>query len=143
MNVAAIASVAPQHTVISRSGSTVIPYQFRYFSAIASLSAGLPHVIAYWLMSPLIAAHAASFIGSGIGKSGNPCARLIAPYWFATRVISRITDSVKVLARLAVAARLDVFWVSVITLEPELRRGKLIDKSYHFHNDPREGRAGR
>src|SRR3982075_2085157 len=98
----AIASVAPPHTVISRSRSTVLPYQLRYFSAIASLSAGLPQVIAYWLMSPLIAAHAASFIGSGIGKSGNPCARLIAPYWFATRVISRITDSVNVLALFAV-----------------------------------------
>jgi len=46
--------------------------------SIAIRSAALPHVTAYWLMSPLIAAHAASFIGSGIGKSGNPCARLIA-----------------------------------------------------------------
>ena len=41
----------------------------------------MPQVIAYWLMSPWIAAHAASFIGSGIGKSGKPCARLIAPCW--------------------------------------------------------------
>ena len=32
----AIASVAPQQTVISRSGSTSIPYHCRYFSAIAS-----------------------------------------------------------------------------------------------------------
>jgi len=100
--------------VISRSGSTSIPYQLRYFSAIASLSAGLPHVIAYWLMSPWIAAHAASFIGAGIGKSGNPCARFIAPYWLATRVISRITDSVNVLARFAVAARAEALWVLVI-----------------------------
>ena len=84
-------------------------YQRRYFSAIARRSAGLPHVIAYWLMSPWIAAHAASFIGSGIGKSGNPCARLIAPCWLAMRVISRMTDSVNVLARLAVAARAEVF----------------------------------
>src|SRR6266496_4873332 len=53
-------------------------------------------------MSPRIAAHAASFIGSGIGKSGKPWARLIAPYWFATRVISRMTDSVNVEARCAV-----------------------------------------
>ena len=56
-------------------------YQRRYFSAIASRSAGAPQVIAYWLMSPWIAAQAASFIGSGIGKSGKPCARLIAPCW--------------------------------------------------------------
>src|SRR5438045_8796769 len=52
-------------------------------------------------MSPLIAAHAASFIGSGIGTSGKPCARLIASCWFAIRVISRITDSVNVDVRLA------------------------------------------
>ena len=52
-------------------------------------------------MSPLIAAHAASFMGSGIGKSGNPCARLMASCWFAIRVISRITDSVNVDVRLA------------------------------------------
>src|SRR6185436_2850243 len=52
-------------------------------------------------MSPLIAAHAASFIGSGIGKSGNPCARLIASCWLAIRVISRMTDSVNVAVRLA------------------------------------------
>ena len=64
-------------------------------------SAALPQVTAYWLMSPLIAAHAASFIGSGIGKSGNPCARLIASCWLAIRVISRITDSVNVAVLLA------------------------------------------
>jgi hypothetical protein len=55
--------------------------------------------MAYWFTSPWIAAHAASFIGSGIGKSGKPWARLIAPCWLATRVISRMTDSVKVLVR--------------------------------------------
>jgi hypothetical protein len=67
-------------------------------------------------MSPWIAAHAASFIGAGIGKSGIPCARLIAPYWFEIRVISRITDSVNVLARFAVAARAETFRGLVIGL---------------------------
>jgi len=43
---------------------------------------------------------------------------LIAPYSFATRVISRITDSVKVLARFAVAARLEPECVSVMSLKP-------------------------
>src|SRR5215210_7620323 len=76
-----------------------------------------------------MAAHAASFIGSGIGKSGKPCARLIAPYWFATRVISRITDSVKVLARLAVAARFEAFFISVMTLE--LGCGRKLDLTNH------------
>ena len=89
-------------------------YHCRYFSAIASRSAGLPQVIAYWFTSPRIAAHAASFIGSGIGKSGKPCARLIAPYSFATRVISRITDSVKLSARLAVLMRRDAVSTSAI-----------------------------
>lgn len=65
-------------------------------------------------MSPWIAAHAASFIGAGIGKSGIPCARFIAPYWFEMRVISRITDSVNVLARFAVAARRETFLLVVI-----------------------------
>src|SRR3954470_16336406 len=73
-----------------------MPYHRLYFSAIAMRSAELPQVTAYWLMLPWIAAHAASFIGSGIGKSGNPCARLIASCWLAMRVISRMTDSVNV-----------------------------------------------
>src|SRR3954463_7952666 len=133
-NTDAIASVAPHVTVISRSGSTSMLYQCRYLSAIASRSAGLPHVIAYWFTSPWIAAHAASFIGSGIGKSGNPWARLMAPYWLAMRVISRITDSVKLLARFAVAARLDAAWLSIIANEP--RAGIAFEESYHFPIGP-------
>ena len=68
-------------------------------------SAELPQVMAYWLMLPWIAAHAASFIGSGIGKSGKPCARLTASCWFAMRVISRMTDSVNVWVRRAASMR--------------------------------------
>src|SRR3954468_204675 len=56
-------------------------------------------------MLPWIAAHAASFIGSGIGKSGNPCARLTASCWLAMRVISRMTDSVNVEVRRAASIR--------------------------------------
>src|SRR6476469_6551199 len=52
-------------------------------------------------MSPLIAVHAAAFIASGIGKSGNPCARFTALCMAAIRVISRITDSVNVAVRRA------------------------------------------
>src|SRR4051812_16353121 len=52
-------------------------------------------------MSALIAVHAASFIGSGIGKSGKPCARFTASCRLAMRVISRITDSVNVAVLLA------------------------------------------
>src|ERR1700733_4427686 len=96
---AAMASVPPQVTVTSRSGSTSMSYIRRYFSAIASRRTALPHVIAYWLMSPRMAAHAASFIGSGIAKSGKPCARLMAPCAWATLDISRMTDSLNVDAR--------------------------------------------
>src|SRR4030095_13447616 len=95
----AMASVAPQVTVISVSVLTAKLYHFRYFSAIASRSDGDPHVIAYWLTSPWIAAAAAFFIGSGMGKSGKPWARLIAPCWCASRVISRMTLSVNVAVR--------------------------------------------
>src|SRR5438067_13703125 len=35
---------------------------------------------------------------SGAAKSGNPCDRLTAPYFIASRVISRMTDSVNWLA---------------------------------------------
>ena len=72
MNTDAIASVAPHVTVTSRSGSTSMPYQRRYFSAIPMRRFADPHVTAYWLRFPWIAAQAASFIGSGIGKSGKP-----------------------------------------------------------------------
>src|SRR5881296_4088042 len=98
----AIASVAPQVTVISVSGFTVIPYQSAYFLASASRSRFAPQVIAYWFTSSRIARAAASFSTSGAGKLGNPWARLMAPCSFASRVMPRITDSVKPWVRAAV-----------------------------------------
>jgi len=47
---------------------------------------------------------------------------LIAPCWFATRVLSRITDSVKLRARFAVAARLEAVCASVMRLKPAYGR---------------------
>ena len=91
----AIASVAPQVTVTSASGSTVMPYHSAYFRASASRSRLAPQVMAYWFTSSRIARAAASFSTSGQGKLGNPCARLIALCSFASRVMPRITDSVK------------------------------------------------
>ncbi len=85
----------PQVTVTSRSGSTATPYSRVNLAAMASRRERAPQVIAYWLMSPEIARRAASFTSSGAGKSGKPCERLIAPCRFASRVISRMTDSVK------------------------------------------------
>jgi hypothetical protein len=62
---------------------------------MASRNERAPHVIAYWLISPLIARRAASFTSSGAGKSGKPCDRFTAPCRLARRVMSRMTDSVK------------------------------------------------
>ncbi len=64
-------------------------------SPMAARSRSLPQVTAYWLTSARMASTAASFRSSGAGKSGKPWARLIAPCSRATRVISRMTDSVK------------------------------------------------
>ncbi len=66
---------------------------------MAARSACAPHVIVYWLKSSLSAAQAAAFSSGGQGKSGKPCARLIALWASASRVISRITDSEKESAR--------------------------------------------
>src|SRR5207237_162394 len=45
-----------------------------------------------------MAAHAASLITAGAGKSGNPCDRLTPPWRSLSRVISRMTDSVNCVA---------------------------------------------
>src|SRR6185369_12228873 len=63
---------------------------------MAARNAGAPQVIAYWLTSASIAALAAPFSSTGQEKSGNPWARLTAPCTTASRVMSLITDSVKV-----------------------------------------------
>src|SRR5688500_13549311 len=62
---------------------------------MARRSRGVPHVIAYWWKSPSSARWAASTSARGGGKFGIPWARLIPSYWLFTRVISRMTDSVK------------------------------------------------
>jgi hypothetical protein len=62
---------------------------------MASRSGFAPQVMAYWLKSAAMASAAARFSASGAGKSGKPYARLTALCLRATRVISRMTDSVK------------------------------------------------
>src|SRR5687767_3189523 len=94
-SVDSIVSVEPQHTVTCRSGSTAMPYNARYLSAMARRRDGVPHVIAYWWKSPSMARCAASRSSFGGAKFGMPWARLTPPCWFTTRVISRMTDSVK------------------------------------------------
>ena len=78
------------------SGSTdQAGYQWLVLAAMAARKAGAPHVMAYWLTSPSMAAMAAAFSSAGQAKSGKPWARFTAPWRSAIRVMSRITDSVK------------------------------------------------
>src|SRR5256714_500464 len=93
-----IPSVDPQVTVISASGSISNPRDHFVFPAIASRKSFAPQVIAYWFASSAIACIATRLISSGAAKSGKPCERLTAPCLMASRVISRMTDSVKRLA---------------------------------------------
>src|SRR5215208_6779153 len=91
-------SVEPHVTVISVSGSISIPKYERVLLAIALRKSFAPQVIAYWLMSWSIASFALRLMSSGAEKSGKPCDRFTAPYFNASRVISRMTDSVNRLA---------------------------------------------
>src|SRR5687768_4596907 len=72
---------------------------------MARRSDGVPQVIAYWWKSPSMARWAASISSRGGGKFGMPWARLMPSYWLLTRVISRITDSVKPWTRLEIMPR--------------------------------------
>src|SRR5437773_7397444 len=99
---AIIASVAPQETVTSLSGSTSRPHVMDCLRATALRSCGAPHVVAYWLKPSRRAVAAASTMRGSVAKSGKPCAKLIArsgPFSSRLRrVISRMTDSVKLWA---------------------------------------------
>src|SRR5580700_1469624 len=90
-----MASVDPQHTTISFSGSTSIPCHTSICRAIAFRRLFAPQVMAYCFTPAAIASRAARLISAGAEKSGIPCARLTALCCIACRVISRITDSVK------------------------------------------------
>src|SRR5215467_15468626 len=72
---------------------------------MARRSRGAPQVIAYWWKSPSSARWAASTSSRGGGKLGMPWARLMPSCSLLTRVISRITDSVKP------CTRLEIMWV--------------------------------
>src|SRR5437762_10798107 len=91
---AIIPSVDPHVTVISVSGSISNPKYHFVFFAMASRKSFAPQVIAYWFTASAIACMATRLMSSGAAKSGKPCERLTAPYFIASRVISRITDSV-------------------------------------------------
>src|SRR4051794_21873007 len=66
-----------------------------------------------------MAALAASLSSCGQPKSGKPCARLIAPCAIASRVISRMTDSVNVCALLLtnVAHRHELVFAGLVVLD--------------------------
>ena len=88
-------SVEPQQTVTSRSGSNAMPVKRSCFATSASRRRLAPHVMAYWFTSAITARAASCLMISGAGKSGKPWDRLTAPCRWASRVISRITLSVK------------------------------------------------
>src|SRR5690348_3661094 len=99
---AIMASVAPHETVTSLSASTSRPHADEYLRATALRSCGAPHVVAYWLNPWRSACAAASRIRGSGSKSGKPCAKLTALSGPCRarfrRVISRMTDSVKLCA---------------------------------------------
>src|SRR5260370_19575229 len=99
---AIMASVAPHDTVTSDSGSTSRPHATPCFLATAWRSCGASHVVAYWLNPSLSASAAASRIRGSVAKSGKPWAKLTARSGPLSarfnRVISRMTDSVKLCA---------------------------------------------
>src|SRR5204863_4403900 len=103
--------------------------------ATASRSGRAPHVTAYWLMSALMAAHAASLITSGAGKSGKPCDRLTPPCRSLSRVISRMTDSVNCVAFLDPVSFDIGFRRCLLFLGRRLLRG-------HRRHRARHGRRG-
>src|SRR6185503_17240604 len=117
---AIIPSVEPHVTVISVSGSISRPRCHFVLRAIASRKSFEPQVIAYWFTSASIASIALRLISAGAAKSGKPCDRLTAPCFKASRVISRITDSVNELAffetrRLVETEGVVIGWRYVVT----------------------------
>src|SRR4051794_23007912 len=107
-------SVEPHVTVISVSGSMSSPRYHLVFRAMASRKSRAPQVIAYWLTSSAIACMATRLMSSGAAKSGKPCERLTAPCLIASRVISRITDSVNEFALLETRWRVESAGVVII-----------------------------
>src|SRR5262249_7282538 len=108
-------SVAPQQTVTCSSASAPSRrVNARIFAAIACRSGAAPQVTAYWLNPSRIAWHAASFTSSGGSNSGSPWPRLIAPCRWASRVVSRMTDSVKCWTRLASMTAPDAAWLLLL-----------------------------
>ena len=76
---AIMASVLPQTTTISPSGSMSMPMKRDCFAAIASRRFCAPQVIEYWCTFFPAACVSASRISAGGSKSGNPWERLTAP----------------------------------------------------------------
>jgi hypothetical protein len=80
----------------NRVGTVILVERRKQADAVASALriSGEPQVIAYWCLPASIASFAAWTNAAGGSKSGKPCDRLIAPCRCATRVISRMRDSV-------------------------------------------------
>ena len=95
-----MASVPPQVTTISVSGSISRPMARLCFLARAWRKFSAPKVIEYWCGPAWAALARASRISRGGLKSGNPWDRLMAPCSSLMRVMRRMTESVKVCTRL-------------------------------------------
>ena len=68
-----MASVAPQVTRTSRSGSSSMPYQRRWWATTAARSSGIPGPGGYWLPRPSAMASSAAWrTSSGPSVSGKP-----------------------------------------------------------------------
>ena len=95
MTAAIIASVLPQVTTISLFASIGRPMKRLCFFASASRRLWEPQVTAYWWKSSCATCSRRLRIAAGGSKSGKPWLRLTAPYRLQTRVIRRMTESVK------------------------------------------------
>src|SRR5712691_4034121 len=111
---------------------------------MARRSDGVPQVIAYWWKSPSMARWAASTSSRGGGKLGMPWARLMPSYWLLTRVISRMTDSVKPCTRLEIIWRpsgeddvvLDGIDRDALPLEPRHSRFQPLGGAFQLEHAP-------
>ena len=96
---AIMASVDPHVTTIWASGSSGNPMKRRCLAASASRKSGAPQVTAYWCGPSRAARTAASSSAGGGSKSGKPWDRLTPPCVLQTRVMRRMTESVKLSRR--------------------------------------------
>ena len=108
--VSTIASVEPMVTTMFVSGSMGMPMNLPHLRLTARRKFGAPIVIGYWCGPSWLTSRSRSVMAFGGSKSGKPCAKLIAPQSRLTRVIRRMTESVKCWFRLLISCILHTFF---------------------------------